>query len=303
MNFPPDESPSDAGSALARFEAERRRLFVIAYRLLGSVSDAEDVLQDAYIKWQAQRHDTIGNPGAWLATVVTRLALDALDRAHRRRVEYVGPWLPEPMIQETDAMPHAERPDEVQELGEELSLAFLVMLERLSPAERAVFVLRESFDFDYREIARILGKSEENCRQIDRRARRHLAGGARVRAGDPGEHRELVERFLRATRDGDVDGLLAVLAKDVVSYADGGGKVFAAKIPVEGAERVARYLAGLRAKAPPGVSLRIGRVNGEPAILTYVDGVLHNVIALYVEDGAIRRLFIVVNPDKLHVVA
>ena len=303
MNEPTHEPEDVVGAALARFEAERRRLFAIAYRLLGSVSDAEDVLQDAYIRWQAQRPDAISNPGAWLATVVTRLALDALDRAHRRRVEYVGPWLPEPMIRETDTMPEAGRPDELQELGEELSLAFLVMLERLSPAERAVFVLRESFDFDYREIARILGKSEENCRQIDRRARRHLAGGARASAGDPGAHRELVERFLRATRDGDVDGLLAVLARDVVSYADGGGKVFAAKIPVEGAERVARYLAGLRSKAPPGVELRIGLVNGEPAILTYVDGALHNVIALHVEDGAIRRIFIVVNPDKLHVVS
>ncbi len=295
---PADAPPADAHLALARFEAERRRLFAIAYRMLGSALDAEDVLQDAYLRWQAVPQREVGHPGAYLVRLVTRLCLDALRSAHARRVEYVGPWLPEPLIVENDLVSEPTGP-ELQELAEELSLAFLVLLERLAPVERAVFLLRESFGFDYREIARVVGKSAEHCRQIDRRARQRLADGGRARPVDRAAHRALVERFLHATRDGDVDGLLALLADDAVTYADGGGKVTSARRPIVGATRVARFLAGVVGKAPPGTEIRLGRVNGEPGLLTYVGGRLYNVAALYAEAGRISRIFIVANPDKL----
>jgi RNA polymerase sigma-70 factor (ECF subfamily) len=180
-------------------------------------------------------------------------------------------------------------------------MAFLVMLERLNPVERAVFLLRESFDFSHREVADVIGRSEANCRQIERRARERLAGPVRARVTNPEVHERLTEGFLRAVRGGDVDGLLRLLAEDVVSYSDGGGKVSAARRPVIGADRVARFWLGLAAKAPPGVEFRIALVNGRAGILTHIDGQLYNVIALYPEDGRIRRIFVVVNPDKLGV--
>lgn len=288
----------DEDAATAAFEAERGQLFGIAYRMLGSVHEAEDVLQDAWLRWRAADRAEVERPAAYLVRLVTRLCIDVLRSARARRMEYVGPWLPEPLVEANvddlsfDAAAH-------QGLADDLSQAFLLMLERLSPTERAVFLLKESFGFSYRDIAPVVGKTEENCRQIDRRAHQRLADGGRVRPAEPAVHERLLYSFLRATRDGDVDGLLAVLAADVVTYSDGGGKVTAARRPVEGASNVARFLAGLAAKAPPGTEFRIARVNGRPGLLTFVGGALFNVLTIYVEDGRIRRIFVVLNPDKL----
>jgi RNA polymerase sigma-70 factor (ECF subfamily) len=284
------------------FARLRPRLFGVAYRMLGTIGDAEDVLQDAYLRWHRldpAARDEVANTSAYLVRLVTRLCLDVLKSAHARRIDYVGPWLPEPLVD--DAVDHLTHdPAGAQALADDLSIAFLVLLERLTPAERAVLLLRESFDFGYRDIARVVGKTEANCRQIERRARQRLAEGGRApRPADRETHERLLGRFLRATRDGDLDGLLAVLATDVVSYADGGGRVTAARRPVVGAAHVARFLLGLRRLASADVELRPGLVNGSPGLLTYRAGRLHNVVSVHVEDDRIRRIFIVVNPDKL----
>lgn len=290
------------GTVLGVFERERPRLFGAAYRMLGSVTEAEDILQDAYLRWARigeQDRAQIATPGPYLVRLVTRLCIDLRRSAHARRMEYVGPWLPEPLV--GDAWKAwAGNPSELHDLADDLSLAFLVMLERLSPVERAVLVLKESFEFAYRDIAPVVQKSEQNCRQIHRRARVRLKDPERVsQPPDREGHERLLRGFLEATRQGDVDGLLAVLSEDVISYADGGGKVVAARRPVSGAANVARYIAGLGRRLLAGMELRIGQVNGEAGLLTFDHGVLHNVVAISVGEGRIRRIFIVVNPDKL----
>lgn len=294
--------PEDDG--LVVFERERRRLFGIAYRMLGTVGDAEDVLQDAYARWHRlgqKRRARLAHPSAYLVRLVTRLCIDAYRSAHARRLEYVGPWLPEPLVGDAaDGL--VQDPEGMNELADDLSMAFLLLLERLSPVERAVLLLRESFGFSYREIAPIVGKTETNCRQIERRARHRLADAGRRRTPVDAEmHERLLRRFLAATRRGDIDGLLAVLAEDVVSYSDGGGKTIAARRPIFGAARVAAFIAGIaRAALAYGqVAIRMGRVNGLPGLLTFVDGRLYNVVSIEVEDRRIRRIFIVLNPDKL----
>lgn len=290
---PPGE-PGDAPAALAAFQRERGRLFGIAYRMLGSVREAEDVLQDAYLRWHGVDHAAVAHPPAYLSQLVTRLCLDALKSAHARRVDYYGVWLPEPLVGAADDDPAA-----VHELAEDLSLAFLFMLERLTPVERAVFLLRESFGFSHREVAEVVGKSEDNCRQIERRARKHLAEAKRPTPADPAEHDRLLGRFMGALRDGDMDGLLEVLAADAVTYSDGGGKARAAVNPVVGADRVARLWMGLVRKAAGEWESRPAVVNGRTGLVNYLDGRLHSVLSLQVEEGRIRSIFLVVNPDKL----
>ena len=295
------ESAGDAHpDALGAFEAARRTLFGIAYRMLGSVREAEDILQDAWIRWQGVEHAEIRNPPAYLARLVTHLSINALKAAHRRRIEYVGPWLPEPLLGDASVV----QPDaaELNELADELSTAFLLLLERLTPVERAIFVLRESFDFSYAEIAEVVGKTEANCRQIERRARAHLAGRTRARPADPAEHDRLLASFLAATRDGDVSGLVSLLARDAVAYTDSGGKVRSARNPIHGPMNIARFFTGLARKAAERGEtweLRPARVNGATGILTFVDGQLHNVLSIHEEDGLIRNVFITTNPDKL----
>jgi RNA polymerase sigma-70 factor (ECF subfamily) len=289
-------------TALATFEHERRRLFGVAYRMLGSVAEAEDILQDAYLRWaRLSDGDRAGieTPRPYLMQLVTRLCIDAQRSAHARRMAYVGPWLPEPLVgSAADGL--ISDPSGLHEVADDLSVAFLVMLERLSPAERAVVVLKESFDYSYRDIAPIVQKTEQNCRQIHRRALARLKdAGRRTGSLDREGHERLLHRFLEATRHGDVDGFLALLAEDVVSYADGGGKAFTAGRPISGAANVARYLAGLIRHRPTGMELRLGRVNGEAGVVTYWDGKLHNVIAISADGGRIRGIFFIVNPDKL----
>jgi RNA polymerase sigma-70 factor, ECF subfamily len=286
--------PPDPNTALGAFERERPRLFGIAYRMLGSVSEAEDVLQDAWLRWHGVDHSQVVNPSAFLVRLVTRLCIDTLGAARNRLTEYVGPWLPEPLVQDLEPDPAS-----VQELADDLSTAFLLLLERLTPVERAVFLLRESFDFSHREIAEILGKSEENCRQIERRARKHLGGAGRPRPADPDEHDRLLAGFLQTIREGDLEGMIHLLAEDAVLYSDGGGKARAAARPIEGADKIARFLTGLRSKAQGDVEVRPARVNGRTGVLTFLNGDLVNVVSLDIEDGRIRHLYIVVNPDKL----
>jgi RNA polymerase sigma-70 factor (TIGR02957 family) len=289
-------------TVLAVFERERRQLFGVAYRMLGTIAETEDVLQDAYLRWarlsETDRSD-IEHPRPYLVRLVTRLCIDMRRSAHARRMEYVGPWLPEPLVL---AAGEALTSDPVgpQDVTEDLSVAFLVMLERLTPVERAVFVLKESFDYTYRDIAPVVQKSEQNCRQIHRRALVRLKKEARTSGPfDRERHERLLHQFLEATRHGDVDALVAVLAEDAISFADGGGKVFAARRPISGAANIARYLTELVRHAPAGLEFRIGRVNGEAGLLTYIAGRLHNVIAISVDGERIRRILIIANPDKL----
>lgn len=292
------ESPRSSAleDPTAVFQRERGRLFGIAYRMLGSVSEAEDVLQDAWLRWQAVDFGTVENPPAFLMRTVTRLAIDTLGAARNRLTDYVGPWLPEPLVQDMSE----ETPETLKALADDLSTAFLLLLERLNPVERAVFLLRESFDFSYREIAEVVGKSEENCRQIDRRARRRLGKEGRPRPADPEEHDRLLYGFLQASREGNLEGILQLLARDAVCTSDGGGKAHAAKVPLVGAERVAKFLHGLQAKARVPFDIRPARVNGRTGLVTYLeDGRIANVVTFRIEDGLIREIYIQVNPDKL----
>jgi RNA polymerase sigma-70 factor (ECF subfamily) len=269
--------------------------------MLGSVAEAEDVLQDAWLRWQGVDHTQVENPSAYLVRLVTRLSIDTLGAARNRLTDYVGPWLPEPLVgRRIESL--GEDPAALQELAADLSTAFLLMLERLTPVERAVFLLRESFDFSYREIAEIVGKTEENCRQIDRRARKHLEEHRRSVPADPAEHDRLVEGFLRAVRDGDMDGMVALLARDATLYSDGGGKVKAAQKPVHGAESIARFLYNIRRQAVQmevDFELRPTIVNGRTGFVTLAEGRPYNVFALDTEPGKIRGVYVVINPDKL----
>ncbi len=273
------------------FVEYRARLFGLAYRLLGSAAEAEDAVQDAYLRWNAADRAAIAAPGAWLAKVLTNICLNRLTSARARREEYAGPWLPEPVL--------TDEPSETAEQRDSISMAFLVLLERLTPAERAVFVLREAFSYGYREIAEVLGLSEANCRQLHHRARQRVGDRRRFDASAPARRR-VVEGFLRAAEKGDLAGLESVLAADVVAWADGGGRANAALRPVVGAAKVGRYLAGLAARAAGmGVRLGFAEVNGEPAVLTFLDGVLLSVFVVQTDGELVHGLHVVVNPDKL----
>jgi RNA polymerase sigma-70 factor, ECF subfamily len=278
---------------LNAFEQQRSYLFSIAYRLLGSVSDAEDVLQEAYLRWDRAQPDAVQSVRAFLSTVVVHLCMDQLRSARARREVYVGQWLPEPLV----TSGRAELTDSVV-LRESLSFAFLLMLEKLSPLERAVFVLREVFDYDYAEIAPVVGKSEANCRQSFHRARQRLSD--EQSRFEPGrEHlEELTEQFLRATTAGDVQGLMDLLAEDVISIGDGGGKAAAGLRPIHSRDRVTRGFIGNLTKMPPDHAW-ITEVNGQPAIVATRHGKPYGVVLLEVRDGRIQTLYSVVNPDKL----
>ncbi len=285
-------------TAGAAFSELRRLMFSIAYRMTGSVSDAEDIAQEAFIRFERARRDgtEVESPRAWLAAVTTRLAIDHLRLARRQRESYVGPWLPEPLVAES-----APGPDENAEVADTLSQAFLVMLETLSPVERAVFLLHEVFGYDYPAVADAVGKSEQNCRQIAVRARRHV--DARRPRFDPDErHRqELFERFVAASETGDTDGLKELLAADVVLYSDGGGKATAARRPIVGPERVARLMVAVTRKhAKRGRPWRTAKVNGQPGLIRFdPDGRVSDVLTVDVLDNVIQAVRIVRNPDKL----
>jgi RNA polymerase sigma-70 factor (ECF subfamily) len=275
------------------FQQQRGYLFSIAYRLLSSVSDAEDVLQEAFLRWDRARPEDLNSPRAFLATIVVRLCMDQLRSARARREVYVGPWLPEPLVT-------SGRSDLTESvvLRESLSFAFLLMLEKLSPLERAVFVLREVFDFDYAEIAPIVAKSEANCRQAFHRARGRLANEQSRFEASREQQEQLTDQFLRATESGDIEGLLRLLSQDVVHVGDGGGKAQAGLRPIVSPDRVVRGFLGNLQKMPPDRAW-IDEVNGQPAILATRHGKPYAVLLLDIRDGLIRTIYTVVNPDKL----
>jgi RNA polymerase sigma-70 factor (TIGR02957 family) len=283
-----------AGQA-GEFEAQRARLFGLAYRLLGSAQDAEDVVQDTYLRWAGADQVAIAVPSAWLAKVTTNLCLNRLASAQARREVYPGPWLPEPVLTADGTL----GPMDTAAQRDSVSLALLVLLERLTPAERAVFVLREAFGYSHRDIAAILEVSEANCRQLHRRARQRLPDATSRFRPARGQWRDLVDRFIAAARDGDLPGLERLLAAGVTAWADGGDKVTAARRPVLGRARVARYLAGITSKFTAGVQISLTEVNGAPAVLGTSAGTLLGVLVLDVSGDRITAVRSVVNPDKL----
>lgn len=282
----------------------RPLLFSIAYGMTGSVGDAEDIVQDAFLGMTRARQagTVIGDPKAYLTTAVTRLGINHLGSARVRRETYVGDWLPEPVVVPADRPGPAEH----AELADSLSMAFLVLLEELTPVERAVFMLREVFGYGYPDVARIVGKTEVNCRQIFARARQRIDAGGPGRDAQPppprrAEGEELARRFFEAAAGGDLDALLDLLAPDVVLRSDGGGKTQVTETPVAGRERVVRLILGLFRRARTlGVSVRLAWVNGQPGAVMYdAEGRVASVFELDVADGAVQALRAVVNPDKL----
>ncbi|MEL7206686.1 MAG: RNA polymerase sigma factor SigJ [Actinomycetota bacterium] len=280
-------------SMVATFEAERSRLFDVAYRLLGSVADSEDVVQEAYLRWADQAGRPIDNPAAFLTTVVSRLALDRLRSARHRREQYVGPWLPEPVA--------TTGPDDDVVLAESLTIGFLAVLERLGPVERAVFVLHDVFALPFAEVAGIVDRSEANCRQIARRARERVRAegpGARPRPA-PSGHQGLIDAFLDAVVSGDVARLEQLLAEDVVHVSDGGADHHAARRPVVGRDRVARLFVNLAKRTPERAGVELLHLNGEPSVMVTVEGRPFVTITLGVTDGLITNIWAVINPDKI----
>ncbi|MFB6894664.1 RNA polymerase sigma-70 factor [Kitasatospora sp. NPDC056327] len=285
---------TDTGSpdrATRDFLAVRPRLFGIAYRVLGSAVEAEDVVQETWLRWQGTDRSAVLEPAAFLATVTTRLAVNVATSARVRREAYVGPWLPEPVDTSADPQLGAER-------AEAVGLAVLLLLERLNPVERAAYVLREAFDYPYRRVADILETSEANARQLVSRARRHLAAARRARV-DAAEHRRLLEVFVGAARTGDLAVLERLLAADVVSWTDGGGARGASRIPVLGRLVVARYLAAFAPRFWPGTALRWVEANGRPAVLVTPAGGTPALLALDVSGEGIETIMWWMSPAKL----
>jgi RNA polymerase sigma-70 factor (ECF subfamily) len=288
MSFSTTPSDSDAFATL------RPRLFSIAYRMLGTRADAEDVLQDAWLRWQRADHAALQSAEAWLVTVVTRLAIDRLRAAKAEREAYVGWWLPEPLVELDERTPEV-----AAELADELSVALLWVLERLSPEERAAFLLRQTFDYDYAEVAALLGKNETACRQLVHRA------SERVRQERPrfdvskDDHRRLLEKFIQAARTGERDAIKSLLDDGVQLVGDGGGKVPSFLEVVLGADRIADLYWAFSQQMAHQVIYRIAQINGEPGMLRYVDGQLESAQAFVTDGERIVAIYAVRNPDKL----
>jgi RNA polymerase sigma-70 factor (ECF subfamily) len=290
-----DNSAATGPSSLTTFNEHRSLLFSIAYRMVGSVADAEDVLQDAFIRWQQTPHDAIRSPRAFLVTIVSRLCINHLQTARVQREEYVGQWLPEPVV--TDP---ASDPASALAADESLSMAFLVLLERLTPIERAVFLLREVFDYDYADIAESLRRSEANCRQILRRAKEHVHAARPRFTPSARQQSDLLPKFVQATTRGDLDGLLSLLASDVVLHTDGGGKARALPNLIHGATSVARaILGGIRKFAPQSHVIRQVEINGEPGFVTYNNGQPASALVLHSGGDLIQAIYVITNPAKL----
>jgi RNA polymerase sigma-70 factor, ECF subfamily len=290
------KTPDATGSVrLATFDQHRSLLFSVAYRMLGTVADAEDMLQETFIRWQQADEEEIRSPRAFLITIISRLCINHLQSARVRREEYVGQWLPEPIV--TDP---ANDPLSIIRVDESLSMAFLILMERLTPVERAVFLLREVFEYEYAEIAAILGQSEVNCRQILRRSRQHVSAMRPRFKVSAQKKSELLERFLRATASGDVNQLIAVLADDAVLHSDGGGKAIAVPNLVHGSDAVARaILRGMSKLVPKNLVRRMAQINGNPGVITYLEGRPFSVFTIDGTAEQIRAIYVVTNPEKL----
>lgn len=277
------------------FDEYRGLLFGIAYRMLGSATDAEDIVQEAFVRWLQAGDEEVRSPKAYLSKIVVRLCINQAESARAQREVYVGSWLPEPI-------PTGQHPDMTESalLGETLSFAFLTLLEQLGPLERAVFLLREAFEYDYPEIAEMVGKGEANCRQILRRAHQHLDQHRPRFDVSREQQTRMTEQFLRASTSGDMQGLLNLLTDDIVFIGDGGGKVPIALKPVHGPDKVARGTTGGLRFFSPEMQTRIEEVNGKPAITGYLNGHPCGVLICEIEGERIRQIYAVVNPEKLH---
>ncbi|MER7818225.1 RNA polymerase sigma-70 factor [Streptomyces sp. NPDC096153] len=289
MHAGDDADPLD--QAARDFLAARPQLFGIAYRVLGSAAEAEDIVQEAWLRWQNADRTDVVEPAAFLATITTRLAINAAQSARVRRESYVGPWLPEPVDTSADPQVGAERAEAVE-------LAVLFLLEKLNPVERAAYVLREAFDYPYKQLADVLETSEANARQLVSRARRHLAAERREPVS-PADHRRLLEVFLTAAQTGDLSTLEDVLASDVVSYSDGGGVRQASRIPVVGRPHVSKYVAAFAPRFWPGAEVRWVEANGLPAVLVSSDGNAFALLSVDVSADGIEQIMWVMNPAKL----
>lgn len=298
----PEEIPT------AVFTEHRGLLVGVAYRILGSVADAEDVVQEAWLRWSKVDHSTVQQPRAFLITTVSRLAIDRLRQVKAQRESYIGPWLPEPWLADKQADRQAER----AELSESVELAMLVVLETLSPLERAVFVLREAFDLPFADIAEVIGREEAAARQLAKRAREHVASRRPRFDVDQTRRRQVTERFIAAATHGDLDGLTRLLAADVELVSDGGGKARSPVKVLTGADHVARFLgavttphatrlflASIGVDPDAALDTTIEQVNGAPAMVLWAQGRVITVVSLVIADGAIRTIYLVANPDKL----
>ena len=298
--------PLDGRDSARVFDEHRALLNSVAYRILGSVTDAEDTVQEAWLRWSGVNPSDVIDSRAFLVRVTTRLAIDRLRRAKARRESYVGPWLPEPVLTGRDVA-------EDVALAESVSMAMLVVLETLSPLERAVFVLREAFGMPYAEIGEVIGRKEEAVRQLARRARDHVQERRSRFDADQSEQRRVTERFLQATSTGDLEALMAVLSPEVTLVADGGGRALAPRRPVHGAEKVARFLLAVATEErmarflrsvgsePVAADLRVhvARINGGPGVVVASGDKPITALVLEVADGVIQTIHLVANPEKL----
>ena len=281
-------------SHLETFNLHRPLLFAIAYRMLGTVTDAEDMVQETFLRWQQTTSETVRSAKTYLATITTRLCIDHLRSARVQREQYVGTWLPEPILTQ-----QSDNSTDLMELADSLSIAFLAVLERLSPIERAVFLLRDVFEYDYEEISPIVGKSPSNCRQILKRAKLHLADQRpRFPVSRP-QQEQITARFFEVSTKGDLQDLLLLLAKDVMFCSDGGGKVVAVIKPIYGAAKVARMLLAIRSKWLLRAVSRLVDINGQPGIVQYLNGNIHSVMTFEIINGCIQSIYSVRNPEKL----
>jgi len=290
----PDEEAREQDDGLSIFASVRPRLFGIAYRMLGSAAEAEDIVQDVWLRWQSINRSTVENPPAYLAMTTTRLCINLAQSAHARHETYVGTWLPEPVDTSADPAIGAER-------GEALKLAVLLLLEKLSPTERAAYVLREAFDYPYDQIGSILQMEEANVRQLVSRARKHIADGRRASVS-PGEQRRFLEAFIAAAQKGDMTALEGLFAEDVISYSDGGGLVRAAGVPVTGRKKVATFIAALSAWCWRGVTLDWVETNGQAAVLVLRDGVPFG-LTIDASAQGINEIMWFLRPSKLAAVS
>jgi RNA polymerase sigma-70 factor (ECF subfamily) len=280
------------------FEAYRSLLFAMAYRMMGSAMEAEDIVQEAYLRYRATPPESIMTLKSFLTTIVHHLCIDQLRSARTRRENYIGPWLPEPIIT-GDGASLLSPLRQISE-RESISMAFLVLLESLSPLERAVFLLREVFDYDYAEIGQITGRDEAACRQLFSRAKKHISDHRPRFPASPEVHANMVSRFMEVCLGGDMEGFMSLLAEDVTVWSDGGGKVSgAARQPIQGRQRVMKALTGQLAHAPEGTTFEMIEVNGFPAVLVRVKGQIMGVITMDVDRDGIRAIHSIANPDKL----
>ena len=291
---PRERDPEAIEDATATFQSVRGRLFGIAYRMLGTAADAEDIVQETWVRWQTTDRTAVRTAPAFLATTATRLAINAATTARARREHYVGPWLPEPVSTTDDPMLGAER-------GEALELAVLMLLERLTPRERAAYILRQAFDYSYREIADIVQVSELNARQLVSRARHNIASERREPV-EPAEHRRLLDAFVRAAKHGDLVALERLFSESVVSMSDGGGVVRASKFPVVGRQTVAKYLRAFAPRFWPDVTVDVTEANSRPAAVLSRDGDAFALLTIDASAEGIDRIFWVMNPAKLEAI-